>query len=560
MDARSRIRGIGRVRQPVNTASSSPAPALQRAHVAAVLAALPWLDPFTFGPTAAVAPWLTSLACGLALWALAIAGGARPFPWRMSGVAALVVIWAGLRNPAFPQESVFLAAGLALIVIGAAIVQDEQVSRGVLTGLLLAAGLTAALGIAQYFGASARLAPWVSYADAGEAYGNLRQPNQYASLCWLGMAALLWAPQRLPRPMAFALAALLAVGSAASVSRTGLLQGFVLTVLAAAWPGPDRRLRLQLCAAAALAYFGAALLLPFALQAATGALPARTLWGRLGGGENCSSRLVLWSNVLHLISLKPWTGWGWGELDYAHFVTLYDGERFCDILDNAHSLPLHLAVELGVPATLAVCVGAGWWVLARRPWRERESRRQLAWAVFALILVHSMLEYPLWYGPFQIVFGAALGWLLVRERDRQSPYKARPLPAVLVAASLLAVGIHAAWDYARVSQVYLEASERSKRWSHDPLRQALHSWLFANQARFAELTLTGLSRENAERMYRQSSELLHYSPEPRVIERLIESAAMTGRQDEAVLHLARYRAAFPNDYAAWRKAQGLPQG
>ena len=28
-------------------------------------------------------------------------------------------------------------------------------------------------------------------------------------------------------------------------------------------------------------------------------------------------------------------------MDYAHFVTLYPGERFCDILDNAHNLPLH---------------------------------------------------------------------------------------------------------------------------------------------------------------------------------------------------------------------------
>ena len=541
----------------MSTASPPPAPRLplQRAHVAAVLAAIPWLNPFTFGPTAAVVPWLVSLACGLALWALAMGAGVRPFPWRMVGAVALVVLWAVVQQRALPQEAVFLAAGLGLIVIGSAIAQDEQVSRGVRTGLLAAAALTAAFGIVQYFGLSAPLAPWVSYASAGEAYGNLRQPNQYASLCWLGMAVLLWAPPRLPRPAAYGLAALLAVGSAASVSRTGMLQGFVLTVLAAAWPGPNRRGRLELCAVAALAYFGATLLMPFALQAATGALPARTLWGRLGGGENCSSRLVLWSNVLHLISLKPWAGWGWGELDYAHFVTLYDGDRFCDILDNAHSLPLHLAVELGVPAALALCLGAAWWILAQRPWRERDPARQLAWAALALILAHSLLEYPLWYGPFQIAFGAALGWLLTRGNAPQPAGEVHPLRAALLAGSLLIASAHAAWDYARVSQIYLQASERSGRWSGDPLAHALHSWLFANQARFAELTLTSLSRGNAERMYRLSSELLHYSPEPRVVERLIESAVMTGRQDEAVVQLARFRAAFPNDYAAWRKPQ-----
>ena len=43
-----------------------------------------------------------------------------------------------------------------------------------------------------------------------------------------------------------------------------------------------------------------------------------------------------------------------------------------------------------------------WLVWRARPWRETQPLRQLAWVVLALILVHSLLEYPLWYGPFQI--------------------------------------------------------------------------------------------------------------------------------------------------------------
>ena len=37
----------------------------------------------------------------------------------------------------------------------------------------------------------------------------------------------------------------------------------------------------------------------------------------------------------------------------------------------------------------------------------------------------------------------------------------------------------------------------------------------------------------------------------RVIEKLIESAVLLGRDDEAALYLARYRAAFPKDHARW---------
>jgi hypothetical protein len=60
-------------------------------------------------------------------------------------------------------------------------------------------------------------------------------------------------------------------------------------------------------------------------------------------------------------------------------------------------------------------------------------------------------------------------------------------------------------------------------------------------------------------MYPLSLEVLHYSPEPRVIERAIESATHLGHVDQAVLLLARYRAAFPRDYEAWRQAQKMPQ-
>lgn len=520
------------------------------------LAALPSLNPITSGPTPAAFPWLASMACGLMLWALAAPAGAR-LTRSLAACCGMLVLWAGFTQHAIRQELVFLAAGLALITAAANAIDDERISRGFLAGLLAAALLSAVFGLSQYFGLSGFLSPWVNDAQAGEAFGNLRQPNQYATLCWLGLAVLLWGAPALPRPASLMLTVLLAVASAASVSRTGLLQGAVLTILAAFWPAPSRRWRLQLCAVAAAAYFAATVALPFALEAATGALPTRTLWSRIGGGESCSSRLVLWSNALHLIAQKPLLGWGWGEMDYAHFITLYPDERFCDILDNAHNLPLHLAVELGLPAALLVCGGFLWWAVRQRPWAERDPQRQLAWAMLAIILLHSMLEYPLWYGPFQIVFGASLGWLLapVPRAGRQ----ARAV-ALAVAAALFAATTYAAWDYLRVSQIYLPPEQRRAAWRDDPLAAAQRSWLFASQARFAELTITPLTRANAAWMESTAEAMLHYSPEPRVIERLIESATLNGHEDKALYILARYRAAFPREYGQWRLQQRPGQG
>jgi hypothetical protein len=70
---------------------------------------------------------------------------------------------------------------------------------------------------------------------------------------------------------------------------------------------------------------------------------------------------------------------------------------------------------------------------------------------------------------------------------------------------------------------------------------------------FAELTTTPLSRSNAQWAFDTASTLLHYSPEPRVIEQVIESAVMLERDEEAMAHLARYRAAFPKEHAAWAR-------
>lgn len=528
---------------------------IARRGAAALLVALPWLNPFAYGPSPAVHPWLASMACAVGLWLLAVSGGSSG-RLRTLWPAVALIAWAALSHLSVRPELVFLAAGVALVAVVASIADDPGLPEALQTGFLLAAGASAVIGLCQYFGLATMLSPWVNGAGAGEAYANLRQPNQFATLCWIGGAVVVFGTLRLPRAVAFALVVLLAAGSAASVSRTGLVQGLVLTVLAAWWQQPGRRDRLLLCAAAAVAYFAASWLLPVLLESLAGAQPPRTLWGRLGGGESCSSRLVLWSNVLHLIAQKPLAGWGWGELDFAHYMTLYRQPRFCDILDNAHNLPLHLAVELGVPVALLVCGGTLLWAWRQQPWREAAPLRQLAWALFALLALHSLLEYPLWYGPFQMALGACLGWLLGRPLP---PSRERVhVPSAAAAAVLLAVTGYGAWDYVRVSQIYLPPEQRAARWSDDTLQHVRRSWLFSGQARFADLTLTFPTAANAEAMYALSSQVLHYSPEPRVIERVIESATASGREDEAVLHLARYRAAFPKESAAWRDQLRLP--
>jgi len=349
---------------------------------------------------------------------------------------------------------------------------------------------------------------------------------------------------------------LLAAGNAASASRTGAVQWLLVMALAVAM-APKPRQMFAFCAAGAAAYVAAATGLPALLEWATG-VAGPSVFMRFVGNAGCSSRTVLWSNVLDLVALKPWFGWGWGELDYAHYMTLYPGERFCDILDNAHNLPLHLAVEAGVPAALLACGGLAWvmWRAAPAPGAD-EPDREMAWAVLGLILLHSLLEYPLWYGPFQIASGLCLGLLWPGKSSVGSQPARWPWSWLVMAPLLLAIG-YATWDYRRVTQIYLAPESRAAAYQDDTLAKLQASRLFRAQVRFAELTLTPLTRDNAQWTFDTATDLLHYSPEPRVIEKVIESAMLLGREDEAAAHLARYRAAFAQAHAKWAQALATP--
>lgn len=482
------------------------------------LLVLPWVSGiYISGPTRNVWPWLISAACVLALWLLR----------RRLSSELVALTW------------------------------------------VLAASLNAAIGLVQYFGLALVFSAWiVGPSDAGEALGNLGQRNHFATLTSIGLVALLaWLAmledrgrvheaRRVPW-WASALAVLLALGNAASGSRTGLLQWVLIGLLACWWFLPQRRNLLMLALQALLAYGIAVLALPWLLALATG-LDSGGLIGRIESDVGCLSRKVLWSNMLTLISQKPWLGWGFGELDYAHFITLYPGARFCQILDNAHNLPLHLAVESGLPVAFSVCGLLSWLVWRAKPWRDTHPVRQMAWGVLAVIVVHSLLEYPLWYGPFQLAAGLCVAMLWTGKRAVSPPSRVVATLHVLGPIAMAAILVSVVISYHRVSQIYLPPEERSAAYRSDTLKKVRGNWFFPSQVLFAELNVTDLTPETAAYIYVLSKQVLHYSPEPRVAEKVIESAFMLGRKDEAFAYSIRYKAAFPQDYARWAKDNVVP--
>jgi O-antigen ligase len=450
---------------------------------------------------------------------------------------------------------------LGLVAVGR--VSAAVLWRAAVWAWVGAAVLSAGMGLLQYLDLSADFAPWVNQAGPGAVYANLRQRNQLATLCAIGLAALAWGMaahgsggrgQRIRGGLCLLAAALIGMVWGLTGSRTGLLELVLLWLLALVWrfaaPAPGRGwLTLVL---ATLAYLLAASgLLPGLGDG--GAAPLARVWE---GNAVCASRLTLWANVWQAVMQKPWLGWGWGELGYAQFMTLTTGTRFCDLLDNAHNLPLHLAVTFGLPLALLLVALVLALVWRGQPWRAAQPDARLAWAVLGVVGLHSLLEYPLWYGPFQIavllaVLQLSAGEALPGQADRALLSGTRARAAGAVAALALAgLCLVVSQSYARVSRLY--SFEAARAVVFDPFNELQHHdiFLFVNEVAFSRLAQP-VKNGRPQDQYALAQQLLHYSAEPRVIERVLESAQLLGRADEVAFYKARYAQAFPERFIEW---------
>ena len=513
--------------------------------------ALPWLNPFTSSPSTSVMPLLVSwmlAACAVLAVVDAPVMACRGVTWqRMWG--AVLGVWAVASVLTVPEVvdhglTMGLVASLTCVALMWAVGRRVAVAESGWTAwavgaVLAAAVVSAVLGVLQYLDLAQSMSPWVNQPVKGDAFANLRQRNQFASLTSIGLVAVLgwqamWASQRSKVEQAgvWLVLNVLAAGVACSVSRTGAVQWVLIGVLCAvwAWRRGERALLWAALAAPVLVVLWS-VLMPWAATVTTGKLGASMILRVAGQAQDygvCGSRTVLWSNVLAMVSQKPWLGWGWGETDYAHFMTAYNGIRFCDIVDNAHDFPLHLALEFGVPFAVATLSWMALWLWRQQPWREVSALRLTAWGWLLVVGVHSVLEYPLWYGPFQMTVGLALGMVWAKS-DAHTPVPSSEKTQVVwmaLACAMFVGCLYAAWDFKRVGQIYKAPAARDAAYAADPLGYAKQSWLFQNQAEFAELSLQPTTPDNAEQVYTLAQRMMHYSPEPRVVQRVIEAAEM----------------------------------
>jgi O-antigen ligase len=330
----------------------------------------------------------------------------------------------------------------------------------------------------------------------GRAGGNTGQPNQFADTMLWGLIALVplarsWHGEsaagrvRLARAGWCAAALLMILGIVLCGTRTGL----VALVVIAVWGIADRRLARPLRIGLAIAP-----LVDLVVQWLVGAWSrwhdvAVVLFDR-SGTDVTSHRAAIWGQGLALIKEQPWLGVGWGQFNFAWTLTPF-ADRTAGLVDNAHDLPLQLAVEMGIPAAIIMMLLLVWALRTalRRVWRLAGEEGVYARSTLMLVVVmgmHSMFEYPLWYVylllPTAWAFGLALG-VATREDSvaEPAPGARPPVRAWRVVGTMFAVIAASAWlDYQNIVALFeptatsLPLPER--------IQHARQSPLFANLA------------------------------------------------------------------------------
>ncbi len=311
--------------------------------------------------------------------------------------------------------------------------------------LLLGAVLQAMVGWLQYTDLAGKFHGVLMYRK-GIVEGQLAQRNHFAHYLMWGMLAAgwLWAQRRLAWFVAVPLMLLIAATMGLTGSRT--IFGYVLAMLVLL---PLYRLFSGCLSTRAVWGLGLAaaivLLGQFAVEPVLDLFREGTITSaadRISSGSQIagSGRGYEWQKAWQIFLSAPWFGHGWGSYPLYGFLTNVYPTTFrpyeTDVLfTHSHNSFLNLLAEMGIVGTALVLLGMLW---AIRGCFQRANAPVGVFilALMSVSLVHSTLEYPLWYIYFLSIFALFIGFAPASAKTPPAPLSSGSLKTVYAATAL----------------------------------------------------------------------------------------------------------------------------
>lgn len=571
------------------------------AHVALFCVALTWVLPFQVGMhfypiTTFYQEWGTAVLglCGMLLLLT------RRY-WRGPSIPRIVLLPMGfllilwlqfaLGRVEYPGQAILFTLYLlwtALMIMLGRRLREEFGMPLLVTvlaaSLLFGAEVSAVIGLAQkYEWRNAVFDYWVIVKSDGPIYANMGQANHLADYLALGLFSLgllhtrwkmrAWLAAFLAIPLLFALVL--------SASRSAWLFLLAMLLMAFLWQRRDKSNR-------PLLYFSLALVLGFGLMhfvakipwlAGSGAVTTsaermveaagiigdggRQAATTVGGWWNNSQRLNVWYESWLIFGRFPVLGAGFGQFGWQHFqlVAPLHNTVSHDLYNHAHNIVLETAAEMGL-AGLAVLLGTlALWVRQA----NRAPRTPYHWwgaGVLAVLFIHSLLEYPLFYSYFLGVAAVTLGVMDHTAFRFRHGWAGHSLVVAIWLSGLFCMAqMWQGYQRLELASAPIPAGdyEYERRLNFERLRLIRGAQALLLQP-FIELAMADSGWNHVRDKGELNERAMHFSPATKVVYRQAIVLARQGRQAEAEVQLERAIWAYPEDFSEnLEKLQKLAQ-
>lgn len=553
-----------------------------------LMAAIPFLLPHYGLPTAFYSEW-AAFALGVAacipflqktFWLhLKIPDSAI---WLFSfvpliAVQTLLVDHGYVAQPLLP--AIYIAWATLLIVLGAWMRERLGLERAVslLAWAILAGGTAhAMIGLAQYFDIYGKLAPAIDPRTPANIYGNIGQRNHYAtqiSLAGFGLVYL-YATDRIRRAPTATLLVLFAFVLTASGSRAAAVYMVVAVLLSLicylAAKTPFHRRLLQTTGLLLALFLLFQYLLPLLndwlklLLAALGLdaslLDIRVIWQR-NAVESIDARVAELHKAWLMFLESPLWGIGIGNYGWYSFnyqaLPAFAGVTQGGLFQHSHNLATQVLAELGIAGLFLLLALALTWLRQVLP-RWKDSSHWLILVSATVLLLHSVVEYPLWYSYFLGIAAILIGLgsekaLKIEFTPGLGQFAAGA--TLILSGAILVVTLVGVYDLSFMHRRFAAATPqqvaaRLYAISKNPL---LTPW-----AETAMAQLMAPDKIRIEDQLLLTTRVVQYRANPHNVNRQVIYLALAGKSAEAVLLMRKAFVVYPSDFAeyacSWKRA------
>lgn len=498
-------------------------------------------------------PWTAFIPVGLVVFIL-----------LQTLLGMLTVSWDAILPVAY-----FAAAAVA-IVLGASMSGEMRGAQRLCFALaaahLIAGLLSVGIATLQFVGAEGPYGSLMTQmpprAHNVRPFANVAQPNQLALLFCMSIAAVWWFFQsgRLRAVIAFASSLFLLWGLALTQSRIGwlIVPSFAAVIYFLQGRSGFKRMSAMIVGLHVLLYVVLVFSLPYI--ASTVGLDNESATERV---QTSSDRLVYIQQALHVSLAHPLSGAGWYEFGPRQVDIGLNFDR-SGYTQHAHNILLNFAAEMGWPVTLMVFGVLAYWFVSVCLRRQMSKENGFAILFLVAVLIHSMVEFPLWYAYVLMPVALLIGMVHQEHFGAKQIGLARHYmiaACVIMFAALVII----ATDYRRVvvgfralgwQSLGLKADEGTTEKPGLTVFPHFYEYFWFAQTSARK----GMTAEEITRM-EKIARRFGYAP---VLMRMSLVYALNGRPDDAVKAMITIERLHPNDYGeayqAWENFANIDPG